>query len=404
MKAVLLSTWALFFGLTLTTLSIGLQGPLLAVRAFDEHFDTSNTGIIMSGLFAGYLIGALLAPRLIRHVGHTRVFAAVASISSGAVLLFATFVIPVVWFLLQVVIGFAYAITCIVAETWLNHKSPNEVRGKVLNFYVMLLCFATGAGAPLLNLSSPLGYELFVLASILISFGIVPILLSAQPAPPYETPKRIRLLALLRRAPLGVGGIFMNGLAVGALFGAAPIFADKSGFSHAELSIFMAVIYVGGIIFMWPIGNLADRFDRTKVLIAVAALATVIAVCLDFINARFELLFFPVVCLFSGLCLSVYGICSALTNDRLEQEEMVGGGTTLFICYSVGMMLGPIISTEIIEDFSPPSFFLYLAGVHVLLVLYAVVLARRSGPVEDQRPMAESAIRRSYWVVPEAAD
>ena len=64
MKTVLLSTWALFFGHAIVTLSIGLQGPLLAVRAFDEDFDTSNTGLIMAGLFAGYLAGALMTPRM----------------------------------------------------------------------------------------------------------------------------------------------------------------------------------------------------------------------------------------------------------------------------------------------------------------------------------------------------
>ncbi|MCP4330505.1 MAG: MFS transporter [Alphaproteobacteria bacterium] len=404
MRSVLLATWALFFGFAFTLQSTGLQGPLPAVRAFGEGFDTSNTGLIMAGFFAGYLVGALMAPRMIRNVGHTKVFAAVASIASGTALLHAVFVDPVVWFALRLATGFCLAGIFIVTETWLNLRSPNEVRGKIMNLYLMVTYLGWGTGALLLNLSSPLGYDLFILASVLISFGIVPILLSTQPTPSFEAPKPLGVLALYRRFPLGVGAIFMAGLAVGALIGAGPIFAHQSGFITAHVSLFMAAIFLGSLIFMWPIGILSDRYDRSRVMIAVASLAAFAALLLAATPVDIEILIFLLTALFAGPCFSIYGICLAITNDHLEPDEMVGGGTTLFICFSVGMILGPVISTEIIEAWQPSAYFLFLATVQVLIVAYAIAVIARPGgaPAPERRPLGSWAHRHGHWITPRA--
>ena len=402
MRNVLISVWALFFGFTLTMLSIGLQGPLVAVRAFDEGFDTSDTGLIMAGFYAGYLLGAVITPRLVRKVGHAKVFASFASIASGAVLLFASFVDPVFWFLVRALSGFCMAVIYVVTETWLNQRCPNEVRGKVLSLYCILMYFGLGAGPLLLNLSGPQGYDLFILASVLISFGIVPMLLSAQPAPAFQSAKRLGVLALFRKAPLGTGGIFMFGLAYGALLGAGPIFADKVGLTIVELSIFMAVINLGCLVLLWPLGTLADRFDRTKVLIAVATLSALMSFVIAAVPITYVTFLILSVGLFAGLSNSIYGLCLAITNDKLEVNEMVACGTTLFICFSVGMTLGPVISTEIMEAWHPATLFVYTASVHVLIAAFALVLLARRGhsPGRRQQALARSAIRRSYWVTP----
>jgi MFS family permease len=402
MRSVLLSSWALFFGITFAILSTSLQGPLLAVRAFDEGFDTSNTGLIMAGNYVGFLVGALATPLLIRNVGHVKVFAASASIASGTALLYTSFVDPAVWFVLRFATGFCVAVIFIVSEAWLNQSCPNDVRGRIMSLYGVLSYFAAGAGALLLNLSDPQGYGLFILASVMISFGIVPLLLSAQPAPAFIAPRRLGVRALFHKAPLGVGAVFMIGLAEGALFGAGPIFADKAGLTTAEISIFMAVISLGGLILLWPIGILTDRYDRSKAMIAITVLAALVSFLLAVTPVGLGILIFLLTGLFSGLCLSIYGICSAITNDNLEPDEMVGCGATLFICFSVGMILGPVFSTEIIEAWQPSAYFLYLATVHVLIAVYAIALMVRRGPVPapKRRPAASLVERRGQLVTP----
>ena len=188
----------------------------------------------MAGYYAGALVGALLAPKLIHRVGHTKVFAAVASIASGTALLFAIVPDAVFWFALRVMTGLCFAVIYIVAETWLNQSSTNEIRGKVMNFYVVLHYAGLGAGALMLNMGDPQGYELFILTSVLISFGIVPILLSAKPGPAFEAPKRLSVAALFRKAPLGVGAAVLCGLAMGALVGAGRDLCRQGWVQHGR--------------------------------------------------------------------------------------------------------------------------------------------------------------------------
>ncbi len=54
-------------------LGSGLQSTLLGLRATLEGFPAPVTGMVMSCYYAGYVLGTLVAPSLLRQVGHIRV-------------------------------------------------------------------------------------------------------------------------------------------------------------------------------------------------------------------------------------------------------------------------------------------------------------------------------------------
>ena len=82
----LAASWAILLGIGFMMLALGLQGTLLGVRATLEGFSTFTTGIMMSGYFIGIFIGSILAPKLVKRVGHIRVFSALASLASVSIL------------------------------------------------------------------------------------------------------------------------------------------------------------------------------------------------------------------------------------------------------------------------------------------------------------------------------
>jgi len=94
MLKVLQNTWALFFGFGLICLGHGLQGTLIGVRSVLEGFSFFASGLIIAGYYVGYLSGALTIPIFLQRVGHIRVFAALASLASIAILLHSIFVHP----------------------------------------------------------------------------------------------------------------------------------------------------------------------------------------------------------------------------------------------------------------------------------------------------------------------
>ena len=88
-------------GMAFIMLAHGFQGTLLGVRAVKENFGLSSTGFLFSGYFVGYFIGAKIIQSLIHRVGHIRVFAAFASVTSIVVLLHSIFVNPFSWFVCE---------------------------------------------------------------------------------------------------------------------------------------------------------------------------------------------------------------------------------------------------------------------------------------------------------------
>ena len=177
MMAVVRSCWALFLGVALMMLGNGLQGSLLGIRASLEGFPTTVTGVLMSGYFAGFLIGSVLAPRLVARVGHVRVFAVLASLAPSAILIHAVWIHPAGWTMIRLATGFCYAGLYVVVESWLNDQATNQTRGQLLSLYMMVMLGAAAGGQWLLNVADPAGVHLFILVSILVSLSSIPLVL-----------------------------------------------------------------------------------------------------------------------------------------------------------------------------------------------------------------------------------
>jgi MFS family permease len=173
-------------------LGAGLQSTLLGLRASLEGFPPAVTGLIMSAYYVGYLLGTAAAPRLLRQVGHIRVFAALAAIAASAILVQGLLVNPVTWAGMRLLSGVCFAGIYVVAESWLNDRASRANRGRLLAIYMLVLYVGLGASQFLLLLSTPTSAAPFMLVSLLISLAMVPIVVSAQPLPERATPRRVR--------------------------------------------------------------------------------------------------------------------------------------------------------------------------------------------------------------------
>ena len=111
---------------------------------------------------------------------------------------------------MRLLAGFCFSGLYIVAESWLNGSASNESRASLLSVYFIIQTGGVMIGQLLLNLSSPDGILLFIIISILISFSLVPMLISTSSTPPYELPERISLAELFRLSPMGLSGSFVQ--------------------------------------------------------------------------------------------------------------------------------------------------------------------------------------------------
>ena len=406
-QEAVISVWPLFFGLGFLMLGNGLQGTLLSVRANGEGFAVVMTGLIMSMYYLGFLAGSVYAPRLVENVGHIRVFAALASLASATVLLHSVFVHPLAWLPVRAITGFSFAGLFVIIESWLNDRATNETRGKILSVYFIIMFAGLSLGQGLLNIASPMGMELFILTSVLVSCALVPISLSQRPAPDFHAPETISLRRLYIISPLALVGVFINGLTIASLFTITPVFADDQGLTLAQISLLMAAFIVGGVLLQVPLGWLSDNIDRRKVIIGVA-LASSLAGLLCAYTSGLEqrIAFFASMVLFGGLALSVYGLCISHANDHLDKRFMVAASASLLLVNASGACFGPVGVGFLLQIIGHQAFFPVIALFYISLAGFGLYRAyiRPPVPVEDQGDHLTLAPRSSTIVYQIAED
>jgi MFS family permease len=381
------STWALFLGLTLLMVGNGLLLTVVGLRAPLEGFATPVVGVVMSGYYVGFLAGALLTPVMVRRVGHIRVFAALACCASTAALLHTLVIDPVSWTLMRVATGLCASGLYVVAESWLNDSATNRTRGQILSAYMIVLLGGLAAGQALMTLADPAGFQAFVLASVLVSLAVIPILITRTQAPPYAAPRPVGPRRLYRISPLGVVGAWLTGVAHGAFYGMGAVYATAVGLSAAEAALFLSVMTIGGMVLQWPIGRVSDRFDRRTVIIAVALAAAATALAAGHVGGASAAAQLALAALFGGLTLPLYSLFIAHTNDHLAPSEIVPASGSLVLVGGTGAILGPLGVSAAMSLVGPAAFFWWLAAVHAAMVAFALYrMARRSSP-----PLGEQA-------------
>ena len=395
------SSWALLLGFGILMLGDGLQASLLAIRADLEGFSTTTTGLIMSSFYVGFLCGSILTPRIMVLVGHIRVFAALAALASAAILIHAVFVEISVWILLRLVSGFCFAGLYVVAESWLNDRATNESRGKVLSLYMVVTYVGVGIGQLFLNLGSPSDYPLFILTSVLVSIAVLPLLLSAGSPPEYVDSVNIKLSELFRVSPLGVVGVFIEGMVTATFFALGPVYAQRIGMDVKNISYFMTIAVVGTILLQWPIGALSDRFNRRTVLTAITFLAMGTAVLCALFGELNRLWLFVLVGLFCGLSLPLYSVSIAHTNDHLRPEQMIAASGTLVLVGGLGAVSGPLVVAFVMDSTGISGFFWCMGAAHLLTGLFALyrIAKRAATPLEEQGSYTPAGLHPSSVVI-----
>jgi MFS family permease len=371
MVQVLGSTWALLLGMMLLMLGNGMQGTLLGIRGVIEGFSTFELSVVMSGYFVGFLAGSQLTPILIRRVGHVRVFAALASLVSAILILFPTITIPWAWVLLRVAFGFCFSGVYVTAESWLNNSVSNENRGKALSLYVIVQMAGIVAAQFLLLTGDASGFILFVIPSVLVSLSFLPILLSINPTPAFDTTKPMSLRELYQTSPLGCVGMFLLGGIFSAQFGMAAVYGGSAGLSLAQIPVFVAAFYVGALVLQYPIGWVSDRIDRRQLIMWVSAVGSLGAAIGVVSGSGLPVLLLAAFTV-GGLSNPLYALLLAYTNDMLDGDNMAAASGGLIFINGVGAIAGPLITGWLLESFGPAGFWVFLGTLLLAIGLYAL--------------------------------
>lgn len=393
--------WALFVGFAMLMVGNGLNLAVLGVRVVGEGFGVRVSGIVMACYFAGFLLGPLFVVRWLSGVGHVRVFAALASVASCAVLVQFVWISPFSWGLMRFVFGFCMVGLYVVVESWLNDASTPANRGRTLAVYMIVSMGGLGLGQLLIVAGDPAGVTLFVVASILVSMSFVPMALAATTeAPPVRVAEPMAVGELLATAPTGPVGMALTGASHGILFGLSAVYATKAGFGATQTAAFLAVPSIGALALQWPVGWASDRLPRRGVIFVVAVAAAAVCMLLA-LSPSGNPLVVPSMFVLGGLTFPLYSLLLTHSLDRADPGRAMSVSSTLLRVNGMGAVAGPVVGASAMAAFGTDALFWALVATHGAIAVYVAcrVLAEDALPVGGQGPFVPIPARATSFAM-----
>src|SRR5690606_10496457 len=154
----------------------------------------------------------------------------------------------------------------IAIESWLNEQTENSSRGTVFAWYMVVSSVGTVLGQLALGWFRNLNYEPLVFVAICCVLSLIPIALTQRLHPALQVPAPLAVRYSVARVPLSLTVMFIAGMLTGAFCGLAPVYGLLQGMNNREVGVFVAVSVTAGLIFQWPLGWLADRMSRVRLI------------------------------------------------------------------------------------------------------------------------------------------
>jgi MFS family permease len=370
-------------------LANGLQGTLVPIRGHLEGFSDTTLSLQGFAYFAGFVAGCLYAPVMIARSGHIRVFAVFTAMTTAAVLLMPMVVGVWSWAILRVGIGFCAAGMYAIIEGWLNQQAPNEKRGRIFTLYAAINNLALLGGQYLFTLGDTRSDVLFMGCAILTVFCLIPIGLTRQAEPVRVALPKLRVAHLYKVSPVGVVGAAIVGLASGAFWILAPVYANSRGLTGNGVALFMSAVILGGALAQWPLGRLSDFTDRRLIIGCAAAVAAFAGITLAIpvpfgIEPHYWLLAGGM--LYGLSAFPIGSLTNAHLNDHAKREEMTETAASNLFVYGVAAMLGPLIAAAVINVGGLSAVFYYTATMHTALLAFVIyrVFVRQPVPSKER--------------------
>jgi MFS family permease len=385
---LLSSTVFLLMGVALLHSHVALYGHALG-------FSVAMIGVLTSAYYTGFLAGTYAVQRLTHRIGHIRSFAFCIVLVTFSALVQAVTSIYVVWLLMRILQGLVLVGQYAIIESWLNASADRRHRSSVFAVYMMLNLGAAAVAQQFLRLPGE-PFVLFCVVAMLFCVAGLPIIATREAQPTMEALPKVELRRLYRLAPTALVTSLISGLALGALWGLLPIYAQARGMAPGEIGTYVAAAILGGVVMQWPLGRFSDRIDRRLAIALISGCAALVALANVVLPADNRALATVMVFAFGGVAFALYPIAVAHLVDYVDRGELLSASSTVLLVNGTGSAVGPLAAGALRSWWQPGSLFAWFAVLNAVLALYALNrFARRKRVVPDDDnfvPLVQTAL------------
>ena len=365
---------------TLVGMTISLAIPLLSMVLERAGVDPFTIGLNTAAGGLGIFVVAPFIGRLVAGLGVVGCFRAGLAVTAACLLIFPLWVDPTFWFFVRLLFGAAAGLMFVLSEAAVNAMTPEAIRGRVLGVYATLFSLGFASGPLVLALAGSEGWTPFILGGALFMLGMIPAgmlrdagsRMAAEPGGGTH-----RLADTWRVAPLAMLGVFVYATLEAAQFALLPVYALSRGLSEGMAAGLLSIWLSGNILLQYPLGWLADRWRRQRVMALCVAVAVVGQLLVPLVFATPALLW-PLLVLLGGVMGGLYTLSLVLVGEQFRGADLTQANTAFVMTFQLGAIAGPPFTGAAMHELGVASF--PLALLVPLLVLAALLLLRR-GPL-----------------------
>ena len=256
---------------------------------------------------------------------------------------------------------------------------------------------ASLASQLMISVLTPASYVSYNILALLCCATLIPLALTKSRPP--ETPKapRLRPMLAVRNSPLAAAGVVVAALSGASFRMVGPIYGTAIGLEIDQIAYFLAAFVLGGALAQIPIGWLADKYDRRKVLIWLSVAAVMSCLACIFIGSNSTTAIFLTALFFGMTTFPIFSVASAHAHDFVQSDERVELSTALMFYFALGAIASPLLASFLINRFGPSALFVMIASGHFLLIIFG--LSRmRVRPTRTERTPYIYAPRTSFII------
>ena len=373
---LMISFAALFLSVILLQLSTGGVGPLDALSGLTLDFTNAQIGLLGSAHFLGFFIGCWWAPRLMGTIGHSRAFAAFTATGAIGLLAHMLVIDAYAWALMRVASGLCVAGCYTVIEAWLQAKLTNETRGRAMGTYRVVDMGASLVAQMVISVLEPASYVSYNLLALLCCAALLPITLTRTAEPDTPTALRLRPMLAVTRSPLAAAGVVVAALSSASFRMVGPVYGQGVGLAVDQIAWFLAAFVAGGALAQYPVGWLADKYDRRWVLIwlsVASILSSALTALTGDLGTTGVLL---TATLFGATTFPIYSVAAAHAHDFADASERVELSAALMFFFALGAIAAPLMASTLIEAYGPSAMFVMIGAGHAVLVVFGLIRMR----------------------------
>lgn len=367
---------AVIAAVTAMAVSLSLSIPLVSLLMEKRGYGSDIIGLMGALPALSFLLASPVVPACTRVVGSGKMLWGGLLLAAASIWALSLSDNIYFWFFLRLMIGLSMAVLFLISETWLNKIAREKTRGRTIAIYVSAMTCGFAFGPVLINVLGAEGSLPFIVSSLIVLSAGFAFFIVGDRFPDLGEKSSYSIFSFVKIAPMISAATLLVAFFDGSVLTLLPVYGVKNG-QTLEMAVLMtSALLAGNILLQVPIGWLADRFDRTKVILGCGLIGVLGALILPLVVLSPYLLW-PLLIIWGGGVVGTYTIALVIMGQQFKGGDLVMATAAVGMLWGLGSLFGPVLAGLAMEIFEPHGMPLTFAAACLLFVFVAANHLRR---------------------------